>query len=175
MEYVDIYNSHREKTGIVREKGADLAHGEYICIAHLVIFNSKDEMLIQKRAANKELWAGYWDISAGGGVTSGETPVETAMRETFEELGVCIDLIEQRPMLTIYYPIGFDDYFIVERDIPLHSILAQQEEVSEVKWADKENILQMTKEGTFVHYKHGFIELLFALKGNRGSYDYIRK
>ena len=43
-------------------------------------------------------WPGMWDISAAGHVTEMDGSVDTALRETFEELGVdltpdCLELI----------------------------------------------------------------------------------
>ncbi len=46
------------------------------------------ELLLQRRAADKPTWPGYYDISAAGHIDLGETPLETALRETEEEIGL---------------------------------------------------------------------------------------
>jgi len=48
------------------------------------------EVLLQKRAANKRTWPGFYDISAAGHITFGDAPLMTALRETEEEIGVKI-------------------------------------------------------------------------------------
>ena len=37
-------------------------------------------------------------------------------------------------------------------------------------WASKETIINMMKEDKFIKYNEGFIELLFAMFNNRGTY-----
>ena len=41
-------------------------------VVHVCIFNSKGEMLIQKRADDIVRWPGYWDVSVGGGASAGD-------------------------------------------------------------------------------------------------------
>lgn len=171
MEYVDIYTAERELTGVQKIKGSPLCDDEFILISHLVIFNSRGEMLIQKRKEDKKDWPGCWDITSGGGVKAGETSYEGAVREVFEELGITVSLDDKRPLFTICYPIGFDDYFIITKDISLDDITIQLEEVTDVRFASYDEIKQMTADKSFVQYRKGFIDLLFSMKEGRGSYD----
>lgn len=171
MEYVDIYTKNRQQTGRTKLKGEPLDAGEYILIAHLVIFDSHGNMLIQQRQKDKVDWPGHWDITSGGGVMAGESSQTAALRELQEELGIKVDLLHTRPALTVHYPLGFDDYYIVQQDIPLEALRIQQEEVMDARWASHAEIKQMTQQGSFVKYREGFIDLLFSLRNGRGSYD----
>lgn len=171
MEYVDIYDKTRKPTGKKIIKWSPLEKDEFILIAHLVLFNSKGEMLVQRRKEDKKDWPGCWDITSGGGVISGESSYECAIREIKEELGITITLDEDRPLFTICYPMGFDDYYIAKKDISLDEVVVQAEEVTDVKWASYEAIKKMTADGSFVKYKNGFIDLLFSMRNGRGSYD----
>ncbi|KAA6303557.1 MAG: Isopentenyl-diphosphate Delta-isomerase [Candidatus Ordinivivax streblomastigis] len=57
-------------------------------VIHLHIFNSKGELLLQKRSITKDIQPGKWDTSVGGHVDFGEN-IETALRrEVREELGI---------------------------------------------------------------------------------------
>ena len=85
MEFFDIYDAYGNKTGRQVPHGYKLQDGEYRFISHLLIFNSKNELLIQKRAEDKYDWPGYYDLSAGGGVNAGETSYQAAKRECKEE------------------------------------------------------------------------------------------
>jgi isopentenyldiphosphate isomerase len=171
MEYIDIYTSERKLTGVQKIKGSPLNDDEFILIAHLVIFNSRGEMLIQKRKEDKKDWPGCWDITSGGGVRAGESSFEGALREVSEELGISVSLEDTRPLFTICYPIGFDDYYIITKDISLDEITIQPEEVTDVRWASYDEISEMAKNKSFVQYRKGFIDMLFSMKNGRGSYD----
>jgi len=57
-------------------------------VAHVLVFNSKGELFLQKRAMNKTVQPGKWDTSVGGHVDAGEDYESAAVRETAEELGI---------------------------------------------------------------------------------------
>jgi len=58
---------------------------------HILVFNDKQQIFLQKRSLNKDVNAGLWDTSAAGHVDSDESYLTCAKRETIEELGVCIN------------------------------------------------------------------------------------
>ena len=49
MELWDVYDVVRNKTGRTMVRGETFAEGDYHLVVHVCIFNSKGEMLIQKR------------------------------------------------------------------------------------------------------------------------------
>lgn len=51
----------------------------------------KIEVLLQKRSMTKVSKPGMYHISAGGHINIGESPVEAAVRETVEEMGIDVD------------------------------------------------------------------------------------
>jgi len=55
---------------------------------HILVFNSKNELFLQKRSMNKDESPGLWDTSSAGHVDSGETYDDCAHRELWEELGI---------------------------------------------------------------------------------------
>ncbi|MDR3218243.1 MAG: NUDIX domain-containing protein [Dysgonamonadaceae bacterium] len=57
-------------------------------VVHLHIFNPTGEILLQKRAMNKDIQPGKWDTSVGGHVDYGESIEEALFREAREELGL---------------------------------------------------------------------------------------
>ncbi len=56
--------------------------------SYILVFNSANELFLQKRTMTKDVFPGTWDIAAGGVVLAGETYEESAIRELDEELGV---------------------------------------------------------------------------------------
>ena len=55
---------------------------------HILVFNSENELFLQKRSMAKDENPGLWDTSSAGHVDSGETYDDCAHRELWEELGI---------------------------------------------------------------------------------------
>ncbi len=67
------------------------ASGLFHRVVHILIFNSRKELFLQKRSMKKDLNKGLWDTSAAGHVDAGEKYIDSAIRETKEELGIDIN------------------------------------------------------------------------------------
>ena len=149
---------------MVRE--ASWGFEKYHLIVHVCIFNTAGQMLIQKRAHRKRAWPDLWDISAGGSAVAGEDSFQAAERETKEELGLLIDLSDQRPHFSINYSRGFDDFYAVIRDVDLNTLTLQESEVAQVRWATLREVREMEREHTFVPYFPGVIEMIWQVRDN---------
>ena len=57
---------------------------------HVLIFNSKGQLFLQKRSMTKDTFPGAWDSSASGHLDCGEDYDICALREVQEELGVTL-------------------------------------------------------------------------------------
>ncbi len=57
---------------------------------HVLIFNSRGELFLQKRSMKKDSFPGVWDSSASGHLEIGEDYDACAMREVHEELGYAL-------------------------------------------------------------------------------------
>lgn len=136
-------------------------------VVHLALFNNKGEMLIQQRQKDKKGWANMWDVSVGGSVISGETSIEGIQRETLEELGLDIDFSKTRPAITYAFETGFDDYYIIRKNINADEIKLQLEEVQNIKFATKEEIFDLIDKGEFIPYNKEFISILFYLRNHK--------
>ncbi|EMF49869.1 NUDIX hydrolase [Streptococcus parauberis] len=169
-EIWDIYDIYRNKTGRTMERGSNFKEGDLHLVVHLCIFNTNGELLIQQRQKDKEGFPNMWDISVGGSALAGETPQQAVMRETLEELGICIDLSQIRPQFTINFDQGFDDTFLVIADVDLNSLTLQEEEVQDAKWASRQEIFKMMTEGSFIPYHLGKIQLCFDMLGQYGAH-----
>lgn len=170
MEFWDLYTKDRVKTGKTMIRGEKQPEGYYRMVVHVCILNQKGEMLIQQRQPFKKGWSNMWDITVGGSAVSGDTSQSAAEREVLEELGYPLSLENIRPSLTIHFEGGFDDVYIVERELDIESLNLQYEEVQTVKWASMEEILEKIEDGSFIPYHKSFIELLFFMRDHRGMH-----
>lgn len=139
-------------------------------MVHICIFNSEGHMLIQQRQPFKAGWPNMWDVSVGGSAIAGESSQSAAEREVLEELGYELSLKNNRPVLTIHFEDGFDDIYMVEKDLNMEALRLQPEEVQAVKWASLEEILQMIEVGVFIPYHKELIRLLFYMRNHRGTF-----
>lgn len=169
MEMFDLYDDNRIPLNRTIERGEKCPPNTNRMTIHICIFNSKNEMLIQRRILNKKNWGGLWDFSVGGCVQAGETTKQAATRELREELGLHHDFTQDRQYLTIYFQTGFDDYFFLEKDIDLKDVSLQAEEVMDCKWASLDEILELYDSHHFVPYIRSFIISLFDLRTQHGT------
>ena len=163
MERIDIYDSDRRPTGRTAGSPKELADREYRLVIHLCLFNSRGEMLIQRRRDSCARWPGRWDVSVRGCADTGETGREAAMREAREELGLDLDLTGLRPALTVSFPHGFDELFLVEAELDPAALTLQESEVAAVRWAGEEEILRLRESGQFTPFHPEYLHLLFRM------------
>lgn len=166
MELVDLYDENRLPLGRTAVRYSKREKGTYRLIVHLCIFDAQGRLLIQRRARQKRLWPDKWDVSAAGGVSAGETTRLAAQREVEEELGLSLDLSETRAVCTVNFATGFDDYFVIRREVDLASLRLQEEEVSDVRWATRAQVLDMVRRGEFISYPASFLCYLFDAARN---------
>ena len=57
-------------------------------VVHLHVFNSANDVYLQKRPEWKDIQPGKWDTAVGGHLDYGETHREALIREVREELGI---------------------------------------------------------------------------------------
>jgi isopentenyldiphosphate isomerase len=169
MELWDVYDINRNKTNQTWVRGEELQPGDFHLVVHVCIFNSNGEMLIQQRQPFKKGWPNLWDVTVGGSATAGDTSQTAAQRELYEEIGLKVDFQNRRPHLTINFEKGFDDFYLIEEDVQLHTLTLQHEEVQNARWAGKEEILTMIKSGEFIPYYESLIHLLFDCRKQYGS------
>lgn len=143
MEYIDVLNENGEFTGKKATRNEVHTNGYWHRVVHILLINSKKEILIQKRSAKKEKNANLWDISCAGHVSSGDDSISSAMREFEEELGIKADIQNMKLIYTIrksYTPKEefieneIQDIYLYRADIDINDIKMQEEEVSEVKY-----------------------------------------
>jgi len=164
MERLDTYFDQYQKTGRVvnrKDYKGDLSD-EYLMVVHLCLFNSRGEMLIQRRQLHKDRYPGMWDLSAGGFVQSGETVNAAVLREAREEIGISVDPKSVRYIMTVPYSYVLDGFFSVQGDYKIEDFTPLEEEVIELKWASSDEILEMCKSGHFVDYDINLLAYCFS-------------
>lgn len=175
MEKWDVYDMNRQPTNKLQVRGEPILQGNYHVCIHICIFNNQNEMLIQQRTPDKDTWQNRWDFTVGGSILAGETSQQGAMREALEEIGLELDLTSTLPHFTINRHHVFDDFYLLRQEVDLTALKLQPEEVQAVKWADKDEILNLIKVGSFIPFQTSFIHFLFENMAHRGTHQRIPK
>lgn len=143
QEDLDILDSKGNKTGKVRLKSDAHKLGLWHTGVHIWVYNSKGEVLLQKRSMEKENFPGYWDISAAGHVSAGEKPIDAALRELHEELGVRASSKDLKKVFVVketsdytanYHNREFAVVYIIKLDVSPNKLKLQKEEVVAVEF-----------------------------------------
>jgi len=85
----EIFDVVNERDEVVDRKPRSEVHARGLLhrAVHVLVFNSRGEIFLQKRSMQKDRQPGVWDSSCSGHVDSGENYDETAVRELCEEIG----------------------------------------------------------------------------------------
>lgn len=152
-EFFDVLNEKGNFTG--KTESREKCHKDGLWHKAVVVFiiNSKNQVLLQRRSPNKRMWPNMWDVTAGGHVLAGEFGFEAIIREAKEELGIELNKNEMTFLGSSISTNNkgdiinkhFNEYYIVNKDLDETSLTLQKEEVSEVKWIDKNDIIQKIK------------------------------
>lgn len=147
-EYIDILNENNKKTGRTCLKTEAHQKGFLHASAHIWIFNKN--IIIQKRAENKDTFPNLWDVSVAGHISAGETPDVSALREVEEEIGLKINKEHLNYLGTsknkIQHHTNLIDYelhhiFLCEIQFNINTLKIQKEEVAKIKSTDIESLI----------------------------------
>lgn len=149
-----IAGSGASKDDVLRN---GLLHGA----SHVWIWrNNEDviEVLLQKRSNNKRTWPGRLDISAAGHIDLGETPLEAAIRETEEEIGIdTVDTMLQEFSMNKVYKVIDDSntenelqWLYLMQLASDQSFTLQESEVDSLLWLPLDEFQKNCRDAAYV-------------------------
>ncbi|MBI5003628.1 NUDIX domain-containing protein [Candidatus Kaiserbacteria bacterium] len=95
-EYLDLVNENDEIIGTKLRSEVYADHLSNFRVINVFVVNSRGELWIPRRTANKRMFPLCLDMSTGGHVESGETYDQAFKRETQEELNIDTDKFPNR-------------------------------------------------------------------------------
>ena len=138
MEYFDVCDERGLPTGEVVERSVAHSKGILHRTAHVWI--------IKKRSKDKDSYPGQFDTSSAGHIPAGMEPLESALRELREELGISAGEEQLRFIGTfrtqyeeVFYDEPFRDnevisVFVYEKPVEPEGLVLQESEVEEVRY-----------------------------------------
>ena len=155
MEYFDICDENGMPTGetISRED----AHRDGIRhrTAHVWVVrqvNGRTQILMQKRSEDKDSFPGMYDTSSAGHIPAGDEPVDSALRELEEELGIKAagEQLNYAGSFSNQYEKEFHGklfrdnevtrVYVYREPVNIDDLHIQESELSEVRWFDMQEV-----------------------------------
>lgn len=150
LEYWDLYDKNRKPLNKIHQRGIPLNDGEYHIVVCVITINSKNELLLTHRDPSKEIHPDLWEITAGSAI-SGETSINAAARELFEETGIDVSEDELIMLDTVVGNtkgrFAFVDIYMIKKDIEIDKLKMQPGETTEAKWVTSSQFKEMAKKG----------------------------
>jgi isopentenyldiphosphate isomerase len=143
-ELLDVVDPLGKPLGRAKLRPAVHRDGDWHRTVHVWIVNKNDELLFQKRSANRESFPGTWDVSSAGHVSSGESPIEAAKKELFEELGIRAAHHELHPLFSVttssvqhnglFIDNEISDVYLFRKNTGIADLSLQRSEVTEARY-----------------------------------------
>jgi len=115
---------------------------------YVLVFNARGQLLVHQRTLQKDIFPGYWDVTIGGVLGSGEDYDAGAARELYEETG--IRAVPLRRLFPMRYEDGDNKVCGV-----VYSCTAEQaphlqaSEIVAAEWLDLDAVIERTAKDRF--------------------------
>lgn len=165
-EILDIVDKNGCPTGEVVDREYAHLNGVWHRTSHVWLVREKDgavQILLQKRALDKDSFPGCYDISSAGHIPAGVDFKESALRELKEELGIDAakdELIHCGDRIIIwddnfhgkpYHDRQYTKVFLMWKDMDEDDFSLQAEEVDSVLWMDFDKCCHKVANDLFDH------------------------
>ncbi|MFH1073199.1 MAG: NUDIX domain-containing protein [Nanoarchaeota archaeon] len=146
-ELIDIFDENNQLTGKQLLKSFAHKKGLWHRAAHIWIYNSRGEILLQLRQKGKVFYPDRWDISAAGHVSAGEEPIVSGLRELEEELGLKVkkkdlEFLKIRKVIIRFRKIINKEFYyiyLLRYDGQAENLRIQDSELQEIRfWTPQE-------------------------------------
>ena len=175
MEMLDVVDENNNFTGRIEDREIIHRDGLWHREVAIIIMNENNELLIQKRSANKKQAPNKWCMTSGH-IDAGENPLEVVKRETLEELGFelkneDIEFLfitkKQKKFSDTQYNNNFQYIYYTKTNKKISEYIIQEEELSELKYipiSEFENVVRFGNENYTFSKANYLIDLIEILK-----------
>lgn len=160
--WVDVVDAGNHATGLRLPMEWATDRGLWHRGIHVVVQTADGKFVVGKRANSIVFAPGMLEITLGGGVDSGETPLKAAQRETHEELGVHVPEKHFKPLflyrLNSFHPRynkrtrGHVYVYTVKLPVHSQSLTPQPGEVAELRLLTKSQVQRMLRTRRMKHF-----------------------
>ncbi len=132
VEFNDIYDKSRRRTGRVHRRGTPWRFGEYGLVVCVWIYDGEGKLLLTMRAPEKSFGC-TWE-NTGGAVRAGEDSLQAIVREVSEETGIQAEAREFELLASTTRRRLHFDHYCLKRKISIDDVVLQPGETVDCRW-----------------------------------------
>lgn len=148
-EILDIVDGETDE--VTGQAPRSLCHGHPELVhrvVHVLVFHPDGRLLLQKRAATRQVQPGKWDMSVGGHLSAGESYEQAVLREMREELGIAVSLSGLKHLFDFKLRSSFESENVrVFSFVSPGPFAFQKEEIDEVAFFDADTLRRRLASG----------------------------
>lgn len=175
-EIIDWYDENCNYKGKI-DKAIAHKKGLWHKSVHVWIVNEKNQILMQKRCSKKKFFPNYWDCSFAGHIGTGESSLQSALREGKEELGIDLKAQDLNFLFTIKEQFvwediisrEFVDVFICKKHINVEDLKYQKEEVDSAKYFEIDDLFNQNNANNIFPHTKEYKKLINIFKSIRND------
>ena len=169
-ELLDLVDADNTVIGTVARSRV---HGEPALrhrAVHVLVYDDRGRLLLQKRSSAKQIQPGKWDTSVGGHLAAGESYLAGAVREAAEELGLAIDAAALAPVNEYVWRSAVETEHVASYRIQCGGpFRPHPEEVDEVRFWSAQELRAGVGAGVLTPMLEHELALLGVIGGDGGS------
>ena len=146
MEKWDAYDAQMKKIeNTVLIRGEQIPDGVYHLVCNVAVKHVDGSILIMQRDLRKK-YGGMWEATAGGSALMGETPLDCAKRELYEETGIAATDLTEVGRVVVEERHTIFVQFLCITNWNKDEITLQEDETIAYKWVSRNELLNMKKD-----------------------------
>ena len=144
---MELWDAYDKDLNIVNDislvRGKPIPEGLFHLVCDILVKHIDGTYLLMQRDTKKS-YGGMWEATAGGSALRGETSLDCALRELYEETGIKEDKLEEigrdSNSISIYVE------FLCVTDCEKDSIKLQPGETMAYKWVNRSELMSLNAE-----------------------------
>lgn len=145
MELWDLYDANRYPLDRTHVRGKKLAPGEYHVVVSILTVNDAGQLLLTLRHPDKKDFANLWENTAGS-LLAGEDSLSGAVRELYEETGICAMPEEMTLLRTQRERTAFVNTYLVRKSPQISQLTMQEGETAAAQWVTLSQLNRMLSD-----------------------------
>jgi isopentenyl-diphosphate delta-isomerase type 1 len=144
----EIFDVVNERDEVIGKESRNEVHrlGLMHRATHVLVFNKRGQVFLQKRSMQKDRQPGLWDSSASGHVDSGEEYDNCAVRELREEIGLRVSEAPERLFKLTASAETDQEHVWVYRCHAEGPFQLHPDEIERGDWFEREEVTRWMKE-----------------------------